>query len=154
MASVKWLAEIEAIDRPFTGHFQSDRYVIDPAGDGASGVPVSQVHVRAVITEPEAGDAVRQGELVVRGYAWSGHGAVARVDVDAGHGWQVARLLDGPLPHAWRRWELTTRVGVGHLTLRSRATDSSANTQPDRSPWNRLGYANNAIQDVPVVVVE
>lgn len=154
MASVKWLVEIDAIDRPFTGYFQTDRYVLDPAGDGASGAPVTRIQVRALITEPAAGDVVRQGELVARGYAWSGHGAVARVDVDAGHGWQVARLLDDPLPHAWRRWELTTRVGVGHLTLRSRATDSSANTQPDRQRWNRLGYANNAIQDVPVLVVE
>jgi DMSO/TMAO reductase YedYZ molybdopterin-dependent catalytic subunit len=154
MASVKWLAEIEATDRPFTGYFQTDRYVIDPAGDGTSSAPVTQVRVRALITEPDAGDVVRQGELMVRGYAWSGHGAVARVDVDAGHGWQTARLLDDPLPHAWRRWELTTRVDVGRLALRARATDSSNHTQPDRPPWNRLGYANNAIQVVPVAVVE
>jgi DMSO/TMAO reductase YedYZ molybdopterin-dependent catalytic subunit len=154
MASVKWLAEIEAIDAPFTGYFQTDRYVIEPKGDGASREPLAQVRVRSLITEPEAGDVVRQGEIVVRGYAWSGRGAITRVEVDAGHGWQVARLLDDALPHAWRRWELTTRVTAGRLTLRSRATDSSSNTQPDRSPWNRLGYANNAIQGVAVVVVE
>jgi DMSO/TMAO reductase YedYZ molybdopterin-dependent catalytic subunit len=151
MASVKWLAEIEAIDRPFTGYFQSDRYVVDVGGDGA---PLTQMRVRSLITEPEAGDIVRRGEIVVRGYAWSGQGAIVRVEVDAGHGWQVARLLDEPLPHAWRRWELTTRVGVGRLSLRSRATDSSSNTQPDEVPWNRLGYANNAIQNVAVAVVE
>jgi DMSO/TMAO reductase YedYZ molybdopterin-dependent catalytic subunit len=154
MASVKWLAAIEATERPFTGYFQTDHYVIEPAGDGTSGTPVAEVRVRALITEPEAGDVVRRGELVVRGYAWSGHGAVVRVDVDAGHGWQIARLLDDPLPHAWRRWELATRVDVGRLALRARATDSSNHTQPDQPAWNRRGYANNAIQVVRVMVVE
>ncbi|MFN2565096.1 MAG: sulfite oxidase [Gemmatimonadaceae bacterium] len=152
MASVKWLTEITATDRPFTGHFQTDRYVIDSARGGGPNEPVTQMRVRALITEPERGDVVRQGELTVRGYAWSGYGGVTRVDVDVGHGWQAARLLDEPLPHAWRRWELTTRVGAGRVVLRARATDSSSHTQPDEPPWNRLGYANNGIQPVGVVV--
>lgn len=154
MASVKWLAEIDAVDRPLIAHFQTDHYVIDGARDGATDGPLTQMHVRALVTAPDSGDVVRQGELVVRGYAWSGHGRITSVDVDAGHGWQAARLLDQPLPHAWRRWELTTRVGPGRLVLRARATDSSNHTQPDQPPWNRLGYANNCIQGVSVVVVE
>jgi hypothetical protein len=90
----------------------------------------------------------------VRGYAWSGYGKIAEVEVDAGQGWHLARLLDEPLPHAWRRWEFTTRVGASRVVLRARATDSSHNTQPDQGPWNRLGYANNVIQEVGVVAVE
>jgi len=151
MASVKWLGEIAAVDRPFTGYFQTDHYVVDPGG-GAPVEPVTRARVRAVITEPEAGDVVRQGEITIRGYAWSGHGEITRVDVDAGQGWHAARLLDEPLPHAWRRWELTTRMSAGRLFLRARATDSSSNTQPDEPAWNRLGYANNAIQRAPIVV--
>jgi DMSO/TMAO reductase YedYZ molybdopterin-dependent catalytic subunit len=155
MASVKWLADIEATDKPFAGYFQTDRYVIDPGGDGAPSEPVAQMRVRAIITEPEHGDVVRQGELTVRGYAWSGYGKITSVEVDAGQGWHFARLLDDePLTYAWRRWEFTTRVGVGRVTLRARATDSSHNTQPDRGPWNRLGYGNNVIQEVGVVAVE
>lgn len=153
MASVKWLAGIEAVERPFTGHFQSKRYVIQRSRNRTDG-PVTQLKVRSVITRPDSGDVIRAGELVVRGYAWSGHGRITRVEVDAGHGWQAARLLDQPLPHAWRRWELTTRVAAGRHVLRTRATDAASNTQPDEPPWNQHGYANNAIHEVGVVIVE
>jgi DMSO/TMAO reductase YedYZ molybdopterin-dependent catalytic subunit len=154
MASVKWLAEITATDRPFSGYFQTDHYVLAGTEGGAPAEPVTQIRVRALITEPEPGDVIRQGELTVRGYTWSGHGEVTRVEVDAGQGWHAARLLDEPLPHAWRRWELTTRVRAGRLVLRARASDSGGNTQPEEPPWNRLGYANNGVQPVPVAVVD
>ena len=154
MASVKWLTQIEATSQPFTGYFQTDRYVIAPAEAGAAAEPLSQMRVRALITQPEHGDVVRKGELVVRGVAWSGRGDITRVDADAGHGWQTARLLDEPLPHAWRRWELSTRARTGRLVLRARARDSSNDTQPDKGPWNKLGYANNAIHGVQVEVVD
>jgi DMSO/TMAO reductase YedYZ molybdopterin-dependent catalytic subunit len=153
MASVKWLAEIEASGEPFTGYFQTDRYVLVSPEAGSAGEPLREVRVRALITHPERGDVVRQGELVVRGFAWSGRGDITGVEVDAGHGWQTARLLDEPLPHAWRRWELMTRVAPGRVALRARARDSSSDTQPDRAAWNKLGYANNSVQQVPIEVV-
>jgi DMSO/TMAO reductase YedYZ molybdopterin-dependent catalytic subunit len=156
MASVKWLGEIAVTDQPFRGYFQADRYVIE--GDGGAGdvvEPLTRVRVRSVITEPERGDVVRRGELVIRGYAWSGNGAIKRVDVDIGEGWHVARLLDDAHPYAWRRWEITKRVDKGgRITLRSRATDSNGLTQPEQAAWNRLGYANNAIQTVPIEVFD
>ena len=34
--------------------------------------------------------------------------------------------------------------------IRARATDLAGRTQPDRAEWNRLGYGNNAVQQVPV----
>lgn len=154
MASVKWLSEIEATGRPFTGYFQADRYVVKPPKAGSTPEPLGQMRVRALITQPERGDVARAGELVIRGYAWSGRGEVTRVDVDAGHGWQAARLLDEPLPHAWRRWEHITRVKPGRLILCARARDATSDTQPDQPVWNELGYANNAIQKVPIEVVD
>src|SRR5262249_20007366 len=38
------------------------------------------------------------------------------------------------------------------LVLRARATDLAGRTQPERAEWNRLGYGNNAIQQVPIRV--
>jgi len=38
--------------------------------------------------------------------------------------------------------------------LRARATDERGNVQPDVATWNRLGYANNAIQPVIIEVQE
>jgi DMSO/TMAO reductase YedYZ molybdopterin-dependent catalytic subunit len=154
MASVKWLTQIEATSQPFTGYFQTERYVMPASEAGAPSEPLTQMRVRALITQPERGDTVRKGELVIRGYAWSGRGDVTRVDVDAGQGWQTARLLDEPIPHAWRRWEHITRAKPGRLLLRARACDSTTATQPDQPAWNELGYANNAIQRVSIEVVD
>ena len=153
MASVKWLTHIEATDRPFTGYFQSDRYVLKSSKAEAAPEPLRQMRVRAIITQPERGDVVRAGEMVVRGYTWSGRGEVTRVDVDAGQGWQTARLLDDPLPHAWRRWEHITRAKPGRLVVRARARDSASDSQPEEPAWNELGYANNVIQRVAIEVV-
>jgi hypothetical protein len=33
-----------------------------------------------------------------------------------------------------------------------RATDAAGRTQPAEPAWNRKGYANNAVQRVPVTV--
>jgi hypothetical protein len=40
----------------------------------------------------------------------------------------------------------------GTYELCSRATDAAGNTQPMEAPWNTGGYANNAVQRVPVTV--
>ncbi|NCW45666.1 MAG: sulfite oxidase, partial [Gemmatimonadaceae bacterium] len=41
---------------------------------------------------------------------------------------------------------------VGEVELCSRATDASGATQPDTIEWNSLGYGNNAVRAVRVVV--
>jgi DMSO/TMAO reductase YedYZ molybdopterin-dependent catalytic subunit len=147
MASVKWLSAIDVTDRPFAGFFQVDRYVVENE-------PLSQMRVRALITEPADGATVPRGDLLIRGLAWSGRASVTRVDVAIGDKWTEARLPDDPIRHAWRRWELTTRVDdVGAVVLRARATDASGDTQPERPVWNRLGYRNNVVQAVRVDVI-
>jgi hypothetical protein len=41
----------------------------------------------------------------------------------------------------------------GPVTLRARATDLAGRTQPEHAEWNRLGYGNNAIQEVTLQVL-
>ena len=43
--------------------------------------------------------------------------------------------------------------GPGLVNLPARATDLAGRTQPECAEWNRLGYGNNAIQQVPIRVV-
>jgi DMSO/TMAO reductase YedYZ molybdopterin-dependent catalytic subunit len=155
VASVKWLTEIELIDRAFTGHYQGDkyRYVWEREG-GTVSEPVTLQRVRALITEPLPHAEVPSGELVIRGVAWSGAAPIARIDVSVSGGdWQEARLVSDRNRYSWQWWELITRFDrSGDLTLRARATDLAGRTQPDRAEWNRLGYGNNAIQEVPIRV--
>jgi len=153
VASVKWLTEIEVVDRPFGGYFQTERYVYESERDGRLiKEPVTLQRVRALITEPQPDQPMEPGNLVIRGLAWSGAAPIARVDVSLGGGpWQEARLLTEGTPHHWRRWELIIQLGQpGPTTIRARATDVAGRTQPEKPEWNRLGYGSNAIQVVPI----
>ena len=155
VASVKWLTEIELIDRPFAGHFQNHKYWYEWERDGqVVREPVRVQRVRSLITEPSPDAEVQPGELCIRGVAWSGAAPIARVAVSVGDsGWQDARLVGERRSYGWQWWELMTRVEQsGSLTLRARATDLADRTQPERGEWNRLGYGNNAIQEVPIRV--
>ncbi|HEY8837000.1 MAG TPA: hypothetical protein VIO16_04830 [Dehalococcoidia bacterium] len=69
------------------------------------------------------------------------------------HG-RSARLIGERQRHSWQWWELLTRVEGPSLTgLRARATDLAGRTQPEQPEWNRLGYGNNQIHEVPVQIV-
>jgi DMSO/TMAO reductase YedYZ molybdopterin-dependent catalytic subunit len=155
VTSVKWLTEIEVLDAPFRGHYQTDKYLYEWPRDGqVVREPVSLQRVRALITEPAAEDEVDRGELAIRGVAWSGAAAIARVEVSvAGGPWHEARLLGARHRHSWQWWELMTRLDrPGEAVLRARATDLAGRTQPDSAEWNGLGYGNNAVYQLPVRV--
>jgi DMSO/TMAO reductase YedYZ molybdopterin-dependent catalytic subunit len=156
VASVKWLTEIDVIGAPFTGFFQTERYIYETEHDGTvAREPVRLQQVRSVITQPSAGQEVPAGDLVVRGVAWSGAAPIDKVEVSIGTGpWQNARLIGQRHRHSWQWWELLTRIdSPGQTTLRARATDLAGRTQPDRPQWNRLGYGGNAVQNIPLLVL-
>jgi DMSO/TMAO reductase YedYZ molybdopterin-dependent catalytic subunit/rhodanese-related sulfurtransferase len=155
VASVKWLTEIEVIGSPFTGFFQTKRYIYETQRDGTvEREPVRLQQVRSVITQPSAGQEVIVGDLVVRGVAWSGAAPIDKVEVSIGRGpWQNARMIGQRHRHSWQWWELLTRIdSPGETMLRARATDLAGRTQPERPRWNRLGYGGNAVQTVPLLV--
>jgi DMSO/TMAO reductase YedYZ molybdopterin-dependent catalytic subunit len=153
MTSVKWLAEIELVDDPSAGHFQANAYFYEWPRDGeVVREPLTLQNVRSLIVEPSADDEVELGALAVRGVAWSGAAPIARVDVSLGGGpWQEARLLGERNRTSWQWWELPTQLAKpGTTTIRARATDLAGRTQPEAAAWNRLGYGNNAIQQIRV----
>ena len=156
VASVKWLTEIELIDRAFSRHYQGDKYRYEWERDGRIiSEPVTLQRVRALITEPSPQTDVRAGGLTIRGVAWSGAAPIARIEVSVNGGaWQDARLVSERNRYSWQRWELLTRVEPSDdlILLRARATDLAGRTQPERAEWNRLGYGNNAIHEVPIRV--
>jgi DMSO/TMAO reductase YedYZ molybdopterin-dependent catalytic subunit len=149
MASVKWLARLRLLERPFDGFFQTKRYVV---GDR----PLRAIAPRAVITSPHDGDAFAAGPFVARGYAWSGRGDLARVAVSAddGRSWQDAVLGDEVTPYAWREWraEITPRPR-GEAVLLARAFTSDGTAQPLQQVRNALGYENNAVRPVRITLV-
>jgi DMSO/TMAO reductase YedYZ molybdopterin-dependent catalytic subunit len=151
VASVKWLTEIELVDRPFGGYFQAEKYQYESEQRGqVSREPVTLQRVRALITEPSPDDDLERGDFAIRGVAWSGAAAITRVEVSVQDGpWQQARLVGERHRHSWQWWELITRLErPGAVSLRAKATDLAGRTQPEEPEWNRFGYGNNAIQEV------
>jgi DMSO/TMAO reductase YedYZ molybdopterin-dependent catalytic subunit len=155
MASVKWLQRITALTGPFEGYYQKERYVYSGEAGLPDGTPVTCMRVRAVIARPNDGSRLSLAPVDIVGAAWSGDGAIRRVEVstDVGSTWQEAALLPPASPYAagpWRhRWH---PPGPGRYTLLARAQDAAGNVQPLEPRWNRYGYGNNAVQRVTVVV--
>jgi DMSO/TMAO reductase YedYZ molybdopterin-dependent catalytic subunit len=147
IASVKWPVRMEVADRPFTGYYNTERYIIVDA-DGRTLRTVRELPVKSVFAFPSDDAALDLNEHTLFGFAWSGHGTVARVDVstDDQRTWLPARLRHGDGPLAWTRWEFDWRPrSTGWHSLAVRATDSAGNTQPRDVAWNHFGYEMNAI---------
>ena len=160
MTSVKWLARIEVLDEPFDGYQQRQSYRFRQEEDEV-GEPVRQIQVRALMVPPGIPEFLTRarilfaGEHVLEGRAWSGEGEVAGVDVstDGGATWAEAELEADTLGRwAWRRWRFRWEARPGEHELCCRARDDAGNVQPLEPPWNLGGYANNAVQRVPVTV--
>ena len=160
MTNVKWLARITVLDEPFTGYQNARGYRFrqDPDEEGE---PVSRMTVRSLMVPPGIPDfATRRrfaerGVHTIAGRAWSGAGAVESVEVSSNGGatWAPAELAPALGRHAWHGWTFDwNAVNPGDYELCCRATDSAGNRQPDAPPWNLGGYANNAVQRVPVTV--
>lgn len=151
MASVKWLARLEAITTPFTGYFQQQRYVYDVDGTVE---PVRRARVKSMITSPIDGGSCARA-VTVHGWAWSGAGAIARVELAVNEApiWTEAALGTPVSAYAWTPFEAELILpDAATATIWSRATDTAGNTQPARIRWNRLGYGNNGVRGIAVLV--
>ena len=159
MTSVKWLQRITVVSEPFEGYqmvtgYRMRRHEDDP------GTPVTRIEPRSLMVPPGIPDFMtrrrflRPGPVRLEGRAWSGWGPVERVEVsvDGGASWTPAQLGDPPGPSAWAPWWLDWDAPAGEHELCTRATDATGRSQPDASPWNVGGYANNAVQRVQLTV--
>lgn len=147
MASVKWLTAFDVRTTPFTGYFQTQRYVYEVDG---TRTPVTRALVKSMIVSP-APNGVTACATTLQGWAWSGCGAITRVEVAVGEVWHEATLGEPASPYAWTPFALPVTLPAGEVVLRSRATDASGAVQPERIVWNSLGYGNNAVRATTVV---
>ncbi|HUF50907.1 MAG TPA: sulfite oxidase [Longimicrobiales bacterium] len=153
VASVKWLVRVTAAKSPFTGHFQTERYIFRGDAQHADATPVTRTLVRSLIAEPASSCVAIRGRAQVRGIAWSGFGAIRRVQLsfDGAVSW-VDAVLTPPLSScaatAWHYlWEPRD---AGDVEIIARAEDEAGNVQPLEPRWNEFGYANNVAHRVRV----
>jgi DMSO/TMAO reductase YedYZ molybdopterin-dependent catalytic subunit len=153
IASTKWLASLEVIDRPFVGHYQGELYVVI-SPDGEKLLPVREMPVKSVIVTPNEGDTIAAGPATLTGFAWSGYGGITHVDVsvDGGHSWVTATIMERAGPLSWVRFAYEWDARPGETRLRARATDQRGLTQPIKATWNEKGYLMNEIHEVTITV--
>jgi DMSO/TMAO reductase YedYZ molybdopterin-dependent catalytic subunit len=159
MTSVKWLRRITAVAEPFTGYQMITGYRMR-ASEEDEGTPVTRMEPRSLMVPPGIPDFLTRrrflepGRVRLEGRAWSGWGPIERVEVstDGGATWAPAGLGHPPGPAAWAPWWFEWDAPEGEHELCVRARDASGRGQPDAPPWNVGGYANNAVQRVPVTV--
>jgi DMSO/TMAO reductase YedYZ molybdopterin-dependent catalytic subunit len=154
IASTKWLQGIEVLDRAFDGFWNADNYVFwTEAGEPLR--PVSQVPVKSIIATPGDGYTVRSGAQLVTGYAWSGYGAIRKVEVstDGGTIWTEA-TVDGAGRRSWVRFRHEWQATPGPARIMARATDERGLRQPLTAEWNAKGYLMNGIHQITVTVAD
>ncbi len=161
MAHVKWLCDIEVIDKQFDGFQNAEAYRWRESPDDP-GKPVTRIEPRALLVPPGFPDfmsrtrVLRPGPQQLQGRAWSGWGRVTKVEVstDNGRTWDAADLEPAPSPSAWCRFSAEWEATPGEHWLRVRAHDETGRSQPLEQAWNRGGFANDADAAIRVVVME
>jgi sulfane dehydrogenase subunit SoxC len=148
-ANVKWVRRLELADRPFMMRDETSKYT-DPLPDGKARMFSFEMDAKSLITYPAY--PVRlpdRGFFEISGYAWSGRGRIARVDVsvDGGASWGAAALQDPVLPKSLTRFRYGWEWRGEPAHLLSRAVDDTGYVQPTvaqlraaRGPRSRYHY--------------
>jgi DMSO/TMAO reductase YedYZ molybdopterin-dependent catalytic subunit len=147
MSSVKWLRSIQIVTAPYQGYWQTTDYAYwDRSSGTPTRRPLMEMRVKSLIARPALHEIVKpEAAFRVFGAAWSGDTDVESVEisVDSGKSWARATLIDKPVRFAWRRWEYEWRPSNrrGHVTLMTRATDTSGGRQPEQHNPDSGNYA-------------
>lgn len=151
---IKWLRRIEVTDQAIESREETSKYT-DTLADGTARKWTWEMDAKSVITAPSPQSPVRHGPgpLVITGLAWSGRGAVTRVDVslDGGVNWQQARLAAPGTAMALTRFYLDIDWDGEEVLLQSRAHDDTGYVQPTKDALRAVRglnsvYHNNGIQ--------
>jgi sulfane dehydrogenase subunit SoxC len=136
----KWLRRIKVVDRYYMnyndfGHLDQDH------NEAALGF---QIGPKSVITFPSGGQQLPgRGSYEISGLAWSGGGAIKKVEVstDAGKHWNIAEFKGTPQRMAHTRFSYQWNWDGQATELLSRCTDEVGQVQPSRAQlakyWNK-----------------
>mgnify|MGYP000936078276 CR=1 FL=1 len=151
---VKWLRRIEVTNQAVESREETSKYT-DTLADGTSRKWTWVMDAKSVVTSPSPQAPIKHGKgpLVITGLAWSGRGAITRVDVsiDGGKNWQEARLGAPGSKGAMSRFYLDINWDGQEMFLQSRAHDDTGYVQPTKTQLRDVRglnsiYHNNCIQ--------
>ena len=138
--NVKWLRRIKVVDQYYMTYNDYGHLTQDPA-TAALGY---QIGPKSVITHPSGGQQIPgPGFYEVSGLAWSGGGAVSRVEVstDGGRNWMDADIRGVAHRMAHTRFSFHWDWDGSECELQSRCIDELGQVQPSRAEvaefWNQ-----------------
>lgn len=129
--NIKFLRRIKVVDQPYmpsvpdapkNGHWEMEQ------------------PVRSVITFPSGGQQLAgRGFYQISGLAWSGGGAIRRLEVstDGGQSWKDAQLQEPILRKALTRFRFDWTWNGQEAMLQSRATDELGHVQPTLAEYSK-----------------
>lgn len=130
--NVKWLRRIKLVNEPYMAMMETSRYPSLHL-DGKSRWFEFTLGPKSVITRPSGGQRLPvSGYYEMTGLAWSGGGAVRRVEVstDGGRTWKDAELQGPVAPKAHTRFVFPWNWNGDEALLESRCTDENGDVQP------------------------
>jgi sulfane dehydrogenase subunit SoxC len=142
---IKYLRRIKVVDRYYMTY--DDYGHIQP--DARAAALTNQIGPKSVITFPSGGQQLMgPGFYQISGLAWSGAGAVRKVEIstDGGQTWHAAELQSPVYRIAHTRFGLNWKWDGKECVLMSRCTDELGTVQPTRAEsakfWNKPLDAN------------
>ena len=137
---IKYLRRIKVVDRYYMTY--DDYGHIQPDARAAS--LTNQIGPKSVITFPSGGQQLMgPGFYQISGLAWSGGGAVRKVDIstDGGQTWHEAQIQSPVFRIAHTRFGMSWKWDGKECVLMSRCTDELGTVQPTRAEaakfWNK-----------------
>ena len=149
--NVKWLRRIKLLDQPHMTKWETTAYG-ELLRDGKMRWFQFEAPPNSVITRPSGGQQLAgPGFHEITGLAWSGYGAIRKVEVstDRGRTWTDARLQEPVFSKAHARFRFDWTWDGQEAVLQSRCTDEQGHLQSAHliQPWKvtREGSVRNAL---------
>jgi DMSO/TMAO reductase YedYZ molybdopterin-dependent catalytic subunit len=154
--SVKWLTKLEVMKQEPDCWYHYEFYYYGTSPDDPDKELITTIGVKSIITQPnDDTETMSPGIHMIRGYAWSGAGAIDQVEVsvDGGETWRSAHIEQPRDRFMWVRWSYRWDVRQkGKYTLMSRATDEVGRVQSREPRYNNMRKNFSAIVGYSVTV--
>ena len=154
--SVKWLTKLEVTRQEPDCWYHYQFYYYGASPDDPNKELITTIGVKSIITLPKDDtETMSPGVHMIRGYAWSGAGAIDQVDlsVDGGETWHSAHIEQPRDRFMWVRWSYRWDVRQkGTYSLMSRATDEVGRVQSREPRYNNMRKNFSAIVGHSVTV--
>ncbi|MGY3442789.1 sulfite dehydrogenase [Bradyrhizobium sp. USDA 4473] len=134
--NIKWLRRLKFGAAPWMTRWETARYT-QLLADGKARQFQLRMETNSVITQPSGMMQIQPGYNRISGFAWSGHGKIANVEIstDGAKTWRQAQLTQPVLSKAQVRFQMDWVWDGKPTKIMSRSTDEKGNVQPDRASF-------------------